>query len=232
MQLFLASIDLDQFILEDAEALHCARVLRKTTGDDIDFITGDGHLYTGRIAEITKKRVTGTYTLQREHFGEVPYSLTMAVAPTKNIDRFEWFIEKAIEMGVKRIVPILCERSERKVVKQERLEKIALSATKQSLKGTLTKIEPLTPWKEFLLSADNQCFIAHCEPTERVYFQHLDLDENTPIHILIGPEGDFSPEEINWAVDHGAIPIDLGKSRLRTETAALFAVASVYARLG
>ena len=154
--------------------------------------------------------------------------LTIAVAPNKNMDRFEWFIEKSIELGVSRIVPLRCDRSERKVIKDERLFKVALSATKQSLKGRLPIIDPLTLFEDFVAeNLEGSRCIAHCDDTERTAFTEIALSES--LIVLIGPEGDFTPDEVQCALQAGFTPIHLGQSRLRTESAALTAVSMVYA---
>lgn len=228
MQLFFADIASGRFALEESEVGHCVRVLRKGVGDELELIDGRGNFYRGRIDLATKKVVEGTIEAHVAHFGRVPYALTLAVAPTKNMDRLEWLVEKAVEFGVDRIVPLLCQRSERKVLKTDRLEKIARSATKQSLKGRLVEIDPLTTFADFLKDFEGPLAIAHCEASERVAFSSYVAAASGPLCVMIGPEGDFSPEEIALAVEKGATPIHLGSSRLRTETAALAAVTMVY----
>ena len=168
----------------------------------------------------------------KSNFGSVPYELTVAIAPTKNMDRFESFVEKAVEMGIKRIVPLICERSERKIVKTQRLEKIALSATKQSMKGMLTVISEAIPFQTFCSTDHSNMLIAHCEEDGQKTSLTKQLTKGLATTILIGPEGDFSPSEIALAKQIGAKPIHLGSSRLRTETAGLVAVATVYQQLG
>jgi len=228
MQLFYGHIIEDRFQLHESEINHCVRVLRKNAGETIHFITGDGNLYSGTIENASKREVAGTYQLKEKHWGSVPYDLTIAVAPTKNMDRFEWFLEKSIELGVTHIIPLRCERSERKIIKEERLFKVALSATKQSLKGKLPQISPLIPFKDFLqLNLEGTRCIAHCDDSERTAF--TELVPNQKLVVLIGPEGDFTAEEVLAAENAGFTPIHLGQSRLRTETAALTAVSMVYA---
>jgi len=228
MQLFYGHIIEDRFQLHESEINHCVRVLRKNAGETIHFITGDGNLYSGTIENASKREVAGTYQLKEKHWGSVPYDLTIAVAPTKNMDRFEWFLEKSIELGVTHIIPLRCERSERKIIKEERLFKVALSATKQSLKGKLPQISPIIPFKDFLqLNLEGTRCIAHCDDSERTAF--TELVPNQKLVVLIGPEGDFTAEEVLAAENAGFTPIHLGQSRLRTETAALTAVSMVYA---
>ena len=232
MQLFLGQIKGLEFYLDKAEVQHCVKVLRKTVGDSIHFICGDGNLYLGNISFASKSNVYGSFTKVKSNFGSVPYELTVAIAPTKNMDRFESFVEKAVEMGVKRIVPLICERSERKIVKTQRLEKIALSATKQSMKGTLTVISEAIPFQTFCSTDHSNMLIAHCEEDSQKTSLTKQLTKGLATTILIGPEGDFSPSEIALAKQIGAKPIHLGSSRLRTETAGLVAVATVYQQLG
>ena len=228
MQLFYGHINHERFKLHESEINHCVRVLRKNAGDTIHFITGDGNLYSGTIEVASKREVEGSYKLEEKRWGDVPYDLTIAVAPTKNMDRFEWFLEKSIELGVSRIIPLRCDRSERKVIKDERLFKVALSATKQSLKGRLPIIDPLTLFKDFVAgNLEGTRCIAHCDDTERTAFTEIALSES--LIVLIGPEGDFTPDEVQCALQAGFTPIHLGQSRLRTETAALTAVSMVYA---
>ena len=231
MQLFLGHIEGTEFHLDPAEVQHCVKVLRKSVGDEIHFITGDGNLYLGRISFVSKSKVCGTYTKAESNFGAVPYLLTVAIAPTKNMDRIELFVEKAVEMGIDTIIPIICDHSERKVIKEERLRKIVLSATKQSLKGKIAQISEAVSFKEFITQKHSNLLIAHCEEGDKSALKEV-LNADAPTTIMIGPEGDFSPAEIQWAIASGAKPIHLGSSRLRTETAGLVAVSTVYQELG
>ena len=231
MQLFLVHITGNEFPLDAAEVQHCVKVLRKSIGDRIDFITGDGNLYEGEISFTSKSKVYGSFNKVKSNFGTVPYSLTIAIAPTKNMDRIELFVEKAVEMGIDTIVPIICDHSERKIIKEERLRKIVLSATKQSLKGKLTQVQSALSFKEFIVQEHSNLLIAHCENGHKSSLKEV-LDANATTTIMIGPEGDFSPAEIQLALDAGARPIHLGSSRLRTETAGLVAVSTVYQELG
>lgn len=229
MQLFYAHITLDAFVLDEGEVMHCTKVLRKSLGDQIHFITGDGNLYEGIIDAASKREVRGTWRLIHENWGKLDYDLTVAIAPTKNMDRLEWFVEKSIEMGISNIQLILTYHSERKKVNLERLRKIALSATKQSLKSQIVKILDPIPFKTFVEQVQEPLAIAHCEDTDRTSLPSYLDQKQGPITIAIGPEGDFSNEEIQLALAAGATPIHLGLSRLRTETAAVAAVAMVYA---
>ena len=222
--------------LTEDESRHCAKVLRHTVGDTIKVMDGSGALYTCRIIECGKKVVCSVEHVE-ENFGAHGYNLTMAVCPTKNIDRYEWFLEKATEMGIDTIVPVIGEHSERRIIKPERLEKILVSAAKQSLKGAIPALHEAVSVKEFIrdaASAPGIKLIAYCGEKEKVTLgwavrQALsELPDNPTLTILIGPEGDFSPAEVDAAIAAGFHPLTLGDSRLRTETAATAAVAGVY----
>lgn len=225
MQLFYApEITTPLYTLPEEESGHCVRVLRLKEGDSLHITDGRGTLYRAVVEEAHHKHCTIRIVEEHHEWEKRPYSLTIAVAPTKNIDRIEWFVEKATECGIDRIVPILCDHSERKVVKTERLEKIAASAMKQSLKAYLPQIDSLTPVREFLAEECNATkLIAHCEEDmERIFMGDL-LRKGENVVVLIGPEGDFSKEEIEAARKAGFQDVTLGNSRLRTETAALAA---------
>ncbi|NBC83175.1 MAG: 16S rRNA (uracil(1498)-N(3))-methyltransferase [Bacteroidetes bacterium] len=225
MQLFYTpQILQNQNVLDETESKHCVRVLRMTEGDEIQLIDGQGGLYTAQITDAHSKTCKFRITDKQEIANKRPYTLTIAIAPTKNIDRFEWFLEKATEIGIDEIVPMLCEHSERKVIKHERLEKIVIAAMKQSLKAHKPVIHPLTSFKDYLsqVPGELKC-IAHCQPSPRQRFK--DVVKPTHITVLIGPEGDFSDAEIKLARDNGLVEISLGESRLRTETAGVMASA-------
>ena len=213
------------FYLQD-ESKHCVRVLRHQTGDKISVMDGKGSHFTAEIIDANPKKCR-LDIIDKTTVAPRSFAIHMAVAPTKNIDRFEWFLEKATEIGVEEITPILCEHSERKVIKQERLEKVIVSAAKQSLKAYVPKLNPLIKFEDFINKLpEGNAFIAHCEE------QHKDLlknayPPNTNAVILIGPEGDFSPAEIGRALENNCKPISLGKERLRTETAALMSCATI-----
>ena len=206
--------------LNKEESKHCVKILRKQEGDIIHLIDGFGSFYKVRITLASPKQVL--FEIEKTWKEEPrPYSLHIAIAPTKNNDRFEWFLEKATEIGIDEITPIICDHSERKVIKNERMEKIILSATKQSLKAKIPILNPAISFKEFLAkdyAAD--CFIAHCEEQDK---KSLQQSIATNSIVLIGPEGDFSSNEIERALSKGIKPISLGKSRLRTETAGIVA---------
>ena len=241
--------------LDEQESRHCVKVLRHRAGDIINVIDGEGTLMECRIVEASK-RVTLEIVSSISGFGSHNYNLQMAVCPTKNIDRYEWFLEKATEIGVDSVVPVLGEHSERKVINAERCERILLSAAKQSLKGAVPYLAECCFVKEFILSqggAENLSgsglkLIAYCGEATKMSVQEAvagylkrcggnlqgcDAVECKPdVTILIGPEGDFSPEEVKLAIENGFIPVHLGTSRLRTETAAVVACSWVYSYLG
>lgn len=225
MQLFYApEITTPLYTLPEEESGHCVRVLRLSEGDSLHITDGKGTLYRAVVEDPHPKRCTIRIVEEHHEWEKRPYRLTIAVAPTKNIDRIEWFVEKATECGIDRIVPVLCDHSERKVVKGERLEKIAISAMKQSLKAYLPTIEPLTPLREVLAEPfEGTKLIAHCEEDMERIFMGEKIQGGENVIVLIGPEGDFSREEIEAARKAGFTEISLGNSRLRTETAALAA---------
>lgn len=220
--------------LDQEESAHCVRVLRHREGDEIAVIDGRGTLYRCLLEKADPKEAMARVISTEPGFGSHPYHLTMAVCPTKNIDRFEWFVEKATEIGVDVIAPVIGERSERKVLKTERLERIVRSAAKQSLKGAVPQVLEAQSVRDFILSAPESALkmMCYCFEGEKHSIFELLSPEETPdsrdFYILIGPEGDFSPQEAELALSRGWVPVTLGKSRLRTETAALVAVAQVY----
>lgn len=240
MELFYSTqIENGICILTEEESKHCVKVLRHSVGDIINVIDGRGGLCSCRIMEGGKQVVCSVESVQ-EGFGAHNYHLTMAVCPTKNIDRYEWFLEKATELGVDEIFPIIGEHSERKIIKLERLEKILVSAAKQSLKGAVPVLQEAISVKEFIKqSASEQGvkLIAYCgekekislaQAVERAKKKSAAQQTLTKLTILIGPEGDFSPAEVDAAIEAGFEPLTLGNSRLRTETAAVASVAGVY----
>lgn len=233
MQLFYAP-DLipPLYTLGEEESKHCIRVLRLGRGDTLHLTDGRGTLYRCRIESDDPRRCTVRVVESRPEFERMPYRLTMAVAPTKNTDRFEWFLEKATEVGVSRIVPLLCDRSERRSLNMERCRRVVASAMKQSLKAYCPVVEPLTPLPELLAAPGGERrLIAHCAEAragKRYLPRTLQPGEN-PL-ILIGPEGDFSPAEIDAALTAGFEEITLGRQRLRTETAAVAATVMVCVR--
>ncbi|MDP3352814.1 MAG: 16S rRNA (uracil(1498)-N(3))-methyltransferase [Flavobacteriaceae bacterium] len=230
MQLFYEptlTIDTKEFCFDKTESKHIIRVLRKKEGDILHITNGKGILFSGRISSALASHCVVQIELIEHKPKPWNYYLHIAIAPTKNMDRLEWFVEKATEIGIDEITPILCARSERKILKNERLEKILEGAMKQSLKFQLPKLNELQTLKSFLKKThEGQLFMAHCDETDRKSFKN-ELVHNQKITVLIGPEGDFSPEEIKLAIQQKFIPVTLGESRLRTETAALVSAQSV-----
>jgi 16S rRNA (uracil1498-N3)-methyltransferase len=220
--------------LDADESGHCCRVLRHRAGDEIHVIDGLGTMYRCRLMDDSPKGAEAEVLEAFLGWGGHPYRLTVACCPTKNNDRFEWFVEKATEVGVDRIVPTIGERSERKVYKTDRALRIALSATKQSLKARIPEIAEPISVKDFICHSEPGLkLIAYCfeGDTKRISIQEaLKAYNGNDVTILIGPEGDFSQEEARLAVEHGYIPVHLGASRLRTETAAVLAAMAVYLR--
>jgi len=224
MQLFYTP-DIDAaattYQLNEEESKHCVRVLRLQSGDEIQLIDGRGNFYTAAITDPHPKRTSLKIISVQQDFHKRNHYLHIAIAPTKNIERLEWFLEKATEIGIDEISLIICHRSERKEAKTDRLNKIITSAIKQSLKAWHPVLnEPIALNKLISIPFDGQKFIAHCEGGDKLNLK----DEVKPFGrylILIGPEGDFTPKEIDDALNNGFKAITLGESRLRTETAAL-----------
>ena len=236
MEIFYAYEADGRFCRLDAdESGHCVRVLRHRAGDEINVIDGQGTMFRCRLVDDNPKGAEAEVLEAFPGWGGHPYRLTVACCPTKNNDRFEWFVEKATEVGVDRIVPVIGERSERKVYKIDRALRIALSATKQSLKSRIPQIDEPISVKDFIshsgLDPESLKLIAYCfeGDTKRISIQEaLRSYTGRDVTVLIGPEGDFSPEEARLAVEKGYIPVHLGASRLRTETAAVVAATAVY----
>ena len=210
--------------LSEEESNHAVKVLRLTEGDKILLVDGKGKFYEALIVRAHHKRCS--FEIQNEYSDQNKrsFKVHIAVAPTKNIDRVEWFTEKSAEIGLDELTLLKCRFSERKDVKNERLLKILVSAMKQSQKANLTKLNSVTDFKNFVSQPfDGEKFIAHCyKDSERILLKNAYNPGNNAL-ILIGPEGDFSEEEVELALSNGFKPISLGNSRLRTETAALVA---------
>lgn len=225
-------------VLDAEESAHCVRVLRHRAGDAISVIDGEGTLYACRLVVADARRAEAAVVDSQPRFGSHPYRLTMAVCPTKNIDRFEWFAEKATEVGVDVIAPVFGEHSERKVIKTERVRRIVLSAAKQSLKALIPAVPEPVSVLDFIASAPAGALrlICYCDETlpreQRLSIKDALAGAPDDVCILIGPEGDFSPREVAAAFAAGWKPVHLGPSRLRTETAALTAVTAVYLEKG
>ena len=223
--------------LNQDESGHCIKVLRHKCGDKISVIDGCGTLYKCRISSDSHKGVEAIVLESQCDWGGHPYSLHLAVCPTKNNDRYEWFAEKSCEIGFDTLSPVIGDHSERRVLKTQRVEKILVSAAKQSLKAAVPLVNEPVSVKEFIKStsgAEGLKMIAYCFEDERVprrsIREILEGYDGDQITVMIGPEGDFSKEEAEMALAAGFIPVHLGQSRLRTETAALTAAAAVYFR--
>lgn len=210
-------------MLDEAESKHAIKVLRLNAGDKINLVDGKGTFFEAEITQAHVKKCELQLLSSTPENNTKPH-IHIAIAPTKNNDRLEWFIEKATEIGIGEITPIICQRSERKTIKTDRLEKTAISAMKQSLKATLPTINEAITFKNFIEnnSSRNNQFIAHCLDNTEKHLSEL-CKKNESVLVLIGPEGDFSKEEIDLALKNGFKPISLGKSRLRTETAGIVA---------
>lgn len=216
--------------LPEQESQHAVRVLRMSEGDELEVVDGCGCRYVCRITLAHSKRCAVEIVERVEEKPRWGCEIVLAVAPTKNLDRMEWLAEKVTEMGVDRIIPLRCRYSERKELKTERLGKILVSAMKQSLKAVLPQLDEMTPVMDVIgMPFAGKKYIAYCDSRigRRLFSQEFVKNENTLI--LVGPEGDFSPEEIEAALSAGFVPISFGDSRLRTETAAMYAVAAVHA---
>ena len=234
VELFFSDrIEAGTVFLDNEESGHCVRVLRHRPGDVISVIDGLGTLYSCELTVADAKGASACIIGSEPGFGVHPYRLEMAVCPTKNIDRFEWFAEKATEVGVDVIAPVLGDHSERRTVKTDRIRRIALSAAKQSLKAAVPEVPEPVSVMEYISSAPDGALklICYCDsslPREQRRSIADELDGTDRICILIGPEGDFSPEEVTAALESGWRPVHLGDSRLRTETAAVVAATAVY----
>lgn len=214
------------FTFDKEESKHIVKVLRKSVGDVLYITNGLGWMFDAEIINADIKKCQANISNAKQH-PKREYKLHLAVAPTKMNDRFEWFLEKATEIGIDTITPIICDHSERKVIKLDRFEKILQSAMKQSLQCYLPTINELTPFNNFVnQDFEGQKYIAHCEDSDRKLLKNQ-LKPDQDIVILIGPEGDFSVKEIETALQHNFIPVTLGNTRLRTETAAIAACYSV-----
>lgn len=229
MQLFYNSDISEQnntFTFPKDESRHIVKVLRKKVGDTLYITNGKGFLFTAKITIADQKNCV--VSIEKSEFKKpTDYKLHLAVAPTKMNDRYEWFLEKATEIGITSITPIFCDHSERKNVKLDRFEKILQSAMKQSLHLYLPTLNQPMSFKDYInQDFSGDLFIAHCEETDKKSLKS-EIKPNTEITILIGPEGDFSVNEIETAIKNKFIPVTLGNTRLRTETAAIVACHSV-----
>lgn len=221
-QFFTPDVDItsENYSFNEVESKHLAKVLRKNIGDLLHLTNGKGQLITAKLSMVSPK----SCVVKLLEIKEIPAPKTaihMLVAPTKNINRFEWFLEKATELGVYKITPVLCDRSERKFIKHERCKKIIHAALKQSLRAYAPILEPLTPLKE--IAVNGLTLMAHCEDSPKKSLKDM-VKAQAECSILIGPEGDFSKAEIEWADEQNITAVHLGSNRLRTETAALAAL--------
>lgn len=221
---YTPDIDSSEYRLNEEESKHCLKVLRLGRGDVVNLIDGKGGFYEAEIIGENKRNVELRVTKSIQEYQKRNHHLHIVVAPTKNIDRLEWFLEKATEIGIDEITPVICERSERKIIKEDRLTKVITSAVKQSLQAYHPVLNPQISLIDFLKKEQDAVkMIAHCIDGEpRQYISQL-LVPHQRYLILIGPEGDFSPKEIELALQSGFKPLTLGNTRLRTETAALAA---------
>lgn len=222
--------EIDSLELDETEAGHALRVLRLKSKDIISVINGKGQRVEAEISEISKKKLTFRI-IKEVSSDEIKSPLHIAIAPTKSNDRFNFFLEKSTELGLHEISPIHCSNSERKIFKREKAEKTLVSAMKQSGNLHLPKLNEMKPLKDFILCdyGDAKKFIAHCDDDlQKKNFKDLISQNDNKIIILIGPEGDFTPEEITLAKQNNFIPVTLGNTRLRTETAGIIACHTVY----
>jgi len=230
MLLYAPDIAVDPY-LPETEAHHCLKVLRMRVGDSLRITDGKGNFYQAEVAEIFHKTLNACRVNLLETIPQPPLwkgIIEIAVAPTKNSDRMEWFAEKATEIGIDKITFLRCRFSERKEMPLERIRKITVSAMKQSEKAQLPALQKMTDFKDFIKQDfDGQKFIAYCTLDNKVPLAQV-YRKNENALVLIGPEGDFSEEEISLAKAYGFIPVSLGESRLRTETAALTACLTIH----
>jgi 16S rRNA (uracil1498-N3)-methyltransferase len=217
-----------RYSLNGEESAHAVRVLRLKAGAEITLVDGCGGYYRVRIIEESHKRCVVEIVEQLTEYGKRPYRIHIGIAPTKNIERFEWFVEKSTEIGIDEITPLLCEHSERKHVNTERLQRVMIAAMKQSQKAYLPKLNEMTLFSNWLEKTNvEDCYIAHCNEGDRQALKTA-YRAGRDVAIAIGPEGDFSIQEVKQALERGFREISLGASRLRTETAGVIACHSVY----
>ncbi|MGY6650448.1 16S rRNA (uracil(1498)-N(3))-methyltransferase [Wenyingzhuangia sp. IMCC45574] len=211
------------FIFDKDESRHLVKVLRKKEGDSVFITDGKGNFYTTAITIANEKKCTVSILKVETIDNNRPYYLHIAIAPTKLNDRYEWFLEKAVEIGIDEITPIICKNSERKVLKTDRMKKIIHSAVKQSLQCHIPILNEPVAFDTFIQEQEaNQKFIAHCEDENNKQFLQNIAKPKGDILTLVGPEGDFTPKEIEKALKSGFTPITLGQNRLRTETAGIY----------
>jgi len=222
MNIFIATVNDNLGTLTSEESWHCTKVLRKKSGDSIQLIDGVGNFYEAVLEIVSDKKCTAKIITGPTPQSKRNYYLHLSIAPTKQIDRIEWMVEKAVEIGIDEISFISCHNSERTVVKTDRIIKIVESAVKQSLQAYLPKVNGLIPFKEIVISNKaEQNFIAHCYDSEKENIKALDFKNKSTL-ILIGPEGDFSKDEVDFALKNNFKALSIGANRLRTETAGLY----------
>ncbi len=217
------------YTLNEQESKHCIKVLRLNEGDKINLIDGIGNFYLAEITHPHQKKCKVKVVEKTENYSKLHYNLTIAIAPTKNNDRLEWFCEKATEIGIDKIIPFTSYNSERRNIKPEKFEKTIISAIKQSYKAFKPEFTELTKYKLLIQQEfKGKKYIAHCNNAICSFMQLKDVyNKSEDAIILIGPEGDFTPEEVQMAIDNGFVEINLGDYRLRTETAGLVAVMTI-----
>lgn len=211
--------------LNEEESRHCTKVLRHHPGDEIAIVDGNGNWFESKLDENANEKKCSFQVLREKiNYHKRNYRLHIAISPTKHADRFEWFLEKATEIGVDEITPVICQRTERAKINLQRMEKILISAMKQSLQAYLPKLHEPVYVKNFIQNkhTPDQLFIAHCDEKKQVEISSF-INKMESSVMLIGPEGDFTPEEIALACRNNFIPVSLGKNRLRTETAGIAA---------
>ena len=216
-------------LLPEGESAHCSRVLRMKEGEEIYVTDGKGHRFVCEIVKSHPSHTEVTIKSREDFTSERSYRLTLAVAPTKNSDRMEWMVEKAVEIGVDRIVLLRCKRSERKVQKSDRLFKVMISAMKQSLSTFMPELIEMTDLNDFVKSESSvtQKFFGYCSELYPRKELVKECKTGEDVTVMIGPEGDFTPEEVEMSVKNGFLPVTFGNKRLRTETAGVFAVSAV-----
>jgi 16S rRNA (uracil1498-N3)-methyltransferase len=230
MQIFYSpGISGESWTLDEKESRHCIRVLRMRKDTPVRMIDGRGNMYEGAISDPDPVKCEITIKKVINGFEKRNYNLHIAISPLKNPERFEWFVEKSVEIGIDEITPLICRNTEKKSIKTERIKNIIISAMKQSLKAKLTILNEPVPFNEFFLTKEVPSkMIAHCSPADNKKSIADVYKKGTDALIIIGPEGDFSEDEIRLALDKSFIPVHLGSSRLRTETAGIAACHSVY----
>ena len=228
MNLFYAPLlkDTDKnYVFDKNESRHISKVLRKQNGDILHITNGLGDLFKVIITDNNPNK-TKVQIVEKKHFDKPAKFIHIAIAPTKSNDRFEWFLEKAVEIGVSEITPLLTKHSERKKINLERYQRILISAMKQSLQFYMPKINPLTPWKRFIEKADaQQKMIAYCKADEKI---HEKLNSVKSYLLVVGPEGGFTQEELTTAFEKDFIPVGLSDHRLRTETAGIVGLTAIH----